>query len=386
MCVWRYVMKKMMLVVLVLLLSLTACQSAPVMVQTAPAATSVHSSNVSPSAADTPSPSPSPSPDASASALPSPAPTISLLPAAVSNTVANSNYTLYEDGNYIYFLNTNDEIQADLFRIDKKTGNVTKITDKDCSCFTVCKGIVYYTELSKPHAGHWNVIKSYDPSTNIMKTVKELDYNIYNMAAYGNKLYFSYNPKKTDEPYSDLYVIGLDGTGMERVAKDVYTFCINKDVVYYTESSHDDLAVVDRINFDGSGKKQLVEADDWYFDFGDNKLFYDTGYIDFSTGKSKKMGYNEFALFGHCLIYDDYSVSGKKETCNFHSYDLSSGQRNELTTIKDIDVSSTGNLHAANDCVYYSVVKDSGSFDLYRLVIENGEASINMIATYTNGN
>lgn len=370
-------MKKYILFLIILILILTSCASVPTVTVT-----------ILPSVTTTPTeqsvmpPVIPPQTEASTSKEPS-----VLVPdtdktdifKSTGEFIANSNYTLYEDEKYIFYLNQNDTKDRYLYRIAKHTGDVVQITDKDCSCFTVNNGIVYYTELSEPNEGYWNVIKSYNPSTNKKRTVKKFNYSIASMAAYNNKIYFSYFPKNSEASVSNLYVMDFDGTGMKEIKVNVNTFCIYRDDIYYTGCDYSDGAPLRKCNFDGNDNKEIKDWIDGYFDIGDNRLFYESGFIDLANGESLDMVYDKFAPLGQYLIYNDYTWKVDKGICYFHLYDFNS---KETVNLIQIEVVSGHSLHPTKDNVYFSITNNDNSFDLYRLIIENGKASIKLIVSY----
>lgn len=390
-------MKKLLLLVLAfLLILLAACTAEPAMTVT----TLPHKTAPPAARSVLPSVPPGVSPAVISSAVPSPAPRAADVPPSkipdtdipdilksTNETVVNSNYTLYEDGKYIYYLN---QYVSDryLFRIDRQTGNAVRISDKDCGCFTISKGIVYYTEYSGSHDdwGLYNVIKSYDPLTNKKETVIKVNNWIVSMASYGNKLYSSYYPVDPDASeesagsVSNLYVMDPDSAETNMIKTNVSTFSIYKDVIYYTGDDYPDGAPLRKCGIDGSDAEELIEVIDGYFDIGGNRLFYDSGYIDLGSGESTDMDYDLYAPFGQYLIYCDRTWDGNKNTYYFHSYDPESGKTADLTHIGDIDEQSICGLHSTEDNVYFSVPIADGSFKLYRLVIENGKAGMEMVS------
>lgn len=376
-------MKKHILSMIILLLSLAACTT-PADATLSHSPTRTFSLSPTPASTLTICPSPTSTPE------PTPEPAPAFVPdtdipdifKSTNEPVANSNYTLYEDRNYIYYLNCNDTTDRYLFCIDKQTRSVKQITSKDCNCFTINNGIIYYTELSEPNEGYWNVIKSYNTLTNKKKTIKCLNYSVASMAAYNDTMYFSYFTDNSESSVSNLYVMNYDGDSKKRIAKDAYTFCIYKDVIYYTGSSYPDYPPIDKVNLDGSGWEQCIEWADWNFYASDNKLFYNSGYTDLNNGEFNDMLYNGFVPFGKYLIYDNYTSTGNKDTCSFYLYDFENGNTKQLTQIEDIDEYSTDTLHSTNENIYFSTANDDGSFKLYRLVIEKGKASMELVASY----
>ena len=304
----------------------------------------------------------------------------------IDERVANSNYTLYEDDGYIYYLNVNDTGPNFLFYISKEDGKIRKISEKDCSCFTLYNGLVYYTELSGSNTGYWNVIKSFEPKTGIEKLILKLKNNIYSIAVYDNKIYFTYDINNYIEPSSNLYSVSLDGHEMKKIRGDVYTFCIYKRIIYYTESSNTDESPLNKCDLEGNKFEQLTDDTDWYFDVSDNRLFFNKGFIDIYSKQTEEMNYDEFAPLGQYLIYNNYigkPSDSEKEDCVFTAYILQTGQQYYLTTLTGIDVYNTTGLHSTVNNVYWSMAMGDGSFELFRLIIENGRARLVKIAVYT---
>jgi len=227
--------------------------------------------SVSPSETSTAAVALSPSPTAELSSAqsptlqPSPFPTLQPpFPDIVfsDDLSANSGAKLYEDDENIYYCDD----YLSLFQICKSNGKTTTISES-CFHFTLLKGIVYYVTCGKDEV--YNTIAQYDPSTGKSKTVLRPGNDIFEITAYGNKLYFSYAtepmPYADPEP-TDLYSCKPDGSNMKMVRADVFGFCIVGDRIYYTLGSCNDDTPLYTCALDGSSAKELYDCIDWAFD------------------------------------------------------------------------------------------------------------------------
>jgi len=320
----------------------------------------------------------------------------------------HSIFDLYEDPEnifcYAYKQTADDASRQMLYCIHKKSGAV-KVICGDCFVFTYFKGKVYYVPVeptvNSDGESDINRIREYDVQTGGDKSLLKLKNSIYSIAAYGEKIYYAYDTRETEEsePYSDLYAVDLDGKRSKRIIENVYTFCMVPGKIYFTHAAQTDGSPIGAFDLKSGKKKTLdTEYSDWHFEMKADLLVYNTwdsltGY-DVKTDKKYNIenSMEAYAGYGQYIIYTRTVGSPEDEeapqntdskspgiqdelivqTCILSAYDTKTGNQYDLMDVTGMDFS----LHTAQSNIYLMQENDDGSLKLYRLVIAGGKARL----------
>jgi len=275
----------------------------------------------------------------------------------------NSNRTLYEDADAVYFRSDGygSDYGNQLYACPKNGGAVQKISD-DCGCFTVNEGKVYYVTRGKTKGyeyQYYNTLQVYDVKTGRSSTLLKLKNDIYSIACHGGKLYYSYDVRVFEyewEAYSELFCCNFDGTGIEKILEDAGKFYFDRDKIFFYCSPQADglgpLSVYDM----KSKKINEVQTTD----------------VSSPTGNTR-LGQYAFDL-------EDYASEDESETYGLVAYDT---QKNKSYNLMDLARMSSNDLalKATAEHVYLtSMNEEDGSLELYRVAIENGKAGLQKVA------
>ncbi len=309
---------------------------------------------------------------------PSVCPYIPDIEGAQDGETANSNRTLYEDAYNLYYLNEYYQCARRSLYCISKEEMTTRLLSRDCGCFTLCDGVIYYAEREEA-ARFYNTIKSFDPSSGKGAVVRTLEYNVGAIAGYGGRLYFTYETEyleQSDLTMTDLYSMKTNGSRFGKVADDVYSFAICGDIIYFTRPSKPGGGPFYTSSLNGSGAVQLREWAGRHFEVGSGAIFYQDGFQAIGSPSFTAMDYNDFTVAGQYLVYDDCAQSSKGADIKVSLYDWNAGVAYaDALTLEGIGVYTAVRLHAAGGGVCLSAARDDGCFDIYRIIIQNGQAA-----------
>ena len=217
-------------------------------------------SPVEPSTTATHSPAPTPT------KTPEPVPTLTPdedIPDVMIDTTekANSNDTLYEDDENIYYREGKSH-GGDLLVINKSSGAVKKLAG-DCHGFTFYDGWLYYYQME----GSPFTVESYDVETDAGNTIVSLAYPVSQIACYDGRIYFARMSEiilDSGEAYDNLYVTDLNGKRIKKIQEDAYSFCWYNDRMFYTEYEGPESGSLYEYNEDGKSMITSL-AIDYFF-------------------------------------------------------------------------------------------------------------------------
>jgi nitrite reductase/ring-hydroxylating ferredoxin subunit len=290
-------------------------------------------------------------------------------------TMENSNYTLFEDADDIFFLWNNG-----LYIINKNDGNVKTITN-DCPFFTVCNKIIYYVGSDYCSINKYNLTTG--KTTQIVKSGLE----IYGVECYNNKLYFARESgidTAGGEAPVYLYSSNLDGSKIKRLLDDAFYFAFYKNRMFYTESGGADGAPLHEFDVNSHRNTLICEdAVNWYFEASYGKVFYDNKIYDIIKKKNtdcKPLSEcDTFTMDGQYLLYYESSVDQATPVI-LYAYDVNTMKTYSLSDITDIyKTADCVELHTALENVYITAASDRQAV-IYRIDISGGKASIKKIA------
>lgn len=292
---------------------------------------------------------------------------------------AHSEYTLYEDEDYIYYLWRSHG----LFSISKHNGSVDVITK--CRCFAVYDGNIYF--------GTGNEIKAQDMETGVRWTVAELRNNILGIACSSDKIYFTREADwDTHETCDVLCVIDKQTEQVQKCLENVHTFCVYDDRVFFV--SMGELGYIREYLYDGPlrWKELHEEAVDFPFDIFLNKVYcyeykdsvFDCSGIvqcDINTEKTNKFTFNRYynAIYGLYMIYDSWDED-TGETLLIAD-DIVAGNQYILLNITNmVNENDDIGIHTVKDTIYLCIDRGE-ALDMYSVSILDGKAVINHAAS-----
>lgn len=297
---------------------------------------------------------------------------------------SNSNYSLYEDEESIYYLWENDNYKGDLLIINKENGDVTQAAE-GCYAFTFNNGILYYIDSNK------NIV-TYDGDGKTKKIYKPNNART-GIVIYSNQIFFLSAAEIEEgwEPYEDFYTVNIDGSGMKMIQEDVASFCIYDDRIFGTTGDgvetgllfeYDEDAASDETNFGPSIY--------WDFDISHNKIICmrmigNCFTYDINTGEKRDLPYEYYyAVAGQyviTLVENDRGTPKK-----LLAYDYLTNKEYELFDFADItDVPASVKIHASGEIINLCIETSfNQTMDMYRLNIRDGEAIVEHVVTLTN--
>ncbi|MGE5495574.1 MAG: hypothetical protein ACM3S4_09775 [Burkholderiales bacterium] len=302
---------------------------------------------------------------------------------ADSTEKANSNYTLYEDSENIYYLWKGNG----LYTVSKSNGKATLISG-DCECFTVHNEQLYFVENT-------DELKQYSTTISSIKPIVDIGKQTNSIACSGNRIYYTCTADIDSDEYSDiLFTSDLNGNNRIKLYDDVDTFCLYNNRVFsvtmgelgYIQeyipgdkgnrkelSSH----VVYR-NFDISFDRIIcAEFRDDVFNCSNNLIY------DVNTGQSKRLSIDdpEFAVTGQYIIYISEDETG--EEIIIKAYDFLADKEYALLNISDFaGYYSIIIIHTTKDSTYLSMENyRDNSLKICKLIIENGQARLEHVAS-----
>lgn len=296
-------------------------------------------------------------------------------------TIANPKKDMYEDKDNIYYLNFEN-----LYRVSKKDKSISVIST-NCSFFTLYESLLFYTEAEYeegvPDEENLSYIKKYDPVADKSTIITKLKHTVWQIAGYNNKLYYTYeNPiileDEDDFLWSDLYSINLNGTGKKKIIKDIYSFCIYKDEIYYTlRPQHEDrVSLLYKCNMNGKGKQFVWDGIGWYFEVYNNRIIRGDKYQEIKSKEiiEIEMNYDmsRFAAIGQYIAM--YTGDG-----NAYLYNVEDGKKYQLL-IDTVGTFSSLEFNATNKRLYLTAYhNDNENVSIYELVIKDGVAEFRLI-------
>ena len=297
----------------------------------------------------------------------------------------NSSRTLYEEGDYIYYMTGgNEEGKNTLYVCDKAGGTVWTITD-DCMAFTVHDGKMYYTkpgDMEDYGVDCYNVLKSYDVATNTYKTLLRQTYNIVSIAYHDGRLYYSYELRmRSDFIVAGLFCCDLNGKNIQKIVDGPYTFSFYKDKIFFTEP-WDPYGGAFKV-YDKKTKevKQLIRSEikDWTFEIQGNLLYYpktkeSPKVLNVDTNVDHMIPGYEAALGQYAFYFGENS--------ELMAYDSSSNETYTLLDLTGYDKEGTLKLYATADDAFLCTDQGAGAFRFYRILIKDGEASLQRVIDY----
>lgn len=364
-------MKRLWMIPFVLLLALSACAGPEPSPDATPA--------ITPTATVAPAVTPVPQPSETDVRTDIPA-----VEPAAADTAVNSGRTLVEDANSVYYLSPwYDEAGVSrngLYRIGRTDGSAVLIA-QDVSCLALYEGkVCYATGEMVEYNIVYNTVYRYDPVSGSVAQLFQCDKNIYKLAVYEAQIYYSADPEpESDQTFdSSLYRCGMDGGDEVLLAENAHIFGIEGDQIFFTSGSLGDGTPVFACSLDGTNAREIVPWTYWenfevhggtlyYIGEGDSLTLYDIS----SGAQTPLSGYYNFALLGQYVVAQGDALD---------AYDTRTG---EIYRLLDMDAyweDGWTYLHTGDGDVYLSAESDDGAFVLYRLVIEDGRASLAPIA------
>jgi hypothetical protein len=384
-------MKKLIFIILAFLFSLGACTASP-----APLIITTPPSTVSPSADQSVLPSglPSVSPsEVSVSQTPSP----NIIPSLTNETsqpvvpdtdipdtetdigeYAADRIGVYESEEYVFYLNN-----YYLYCISKSNKNITKVSENNSSSWVLYNDIVYYAEDIGigTSSDDSEIIKRYDPQTGTTEDIYNIKNFVYDIAVYKDIIYFRYVTDMRNENLpTDLWAVNLDGSGAKCVRKDIDSFCIYKDTIYYMSYDMWKPTTLYKCALDGSGKQKVLDKVYPQFQINNGKLYCvnaDT-ILDLDTGTKTPVsmsGDDGFTFWGKYILYIERNYQGAPE---LYAFDFTAGK---TYYIMDFGEYNAYLITALSKNAYIDLIDNGGTY-LSKITIKKGKASLSKVAYF----
>jgi hypothetical protein len=176
------------------------------------------------------------------------------------NFVSHGNWTYYTAAR----INDDDSIVGGMYKFDDKSSKSTKLGD-DVASFTNVKGNwIYYVNLKRDDFNSGEICKIRTDGTERTKLSDEG--GVY-LTLYKNNLYY-----KDTGLNSNLHRIKLDGSSKETISKDVLSFYINGDWIYYISDS--ELGALYKMKVNGSLNQKICNIPGPIVFINDNFIYF----------------------------------------------------------------------------------------------------------------
>lgn len=331
------------------------------------------------------------SPTASASAVGTVYPSCSPAPMLVPSTniphvetggaelAANPDVSVYEDDKYIYCADSK------FYCISKATNKVNEVSGKCMLGVTLCNGKAYYVDYVDSGAAgiEKETVMRYDPQSGKAEEVFSVNSMINDMTIYKDMVYITYAADQSDSKSAvGLYAVNLNGGGSKLIKKNVDTFCIYKDAIYYTVPSASglwDRTSLYKCGLDGSGNTKFLDNVYPDIQISNGKLYssYSDTVTDLDTGTSTPVSMTDndggFAFLGNYLLYitGNYGEIDPK----LLAFNVNTGETYYLIDLGDYNAYM---LSSVSGSAYVGLIDENGTH-LSRVTIKGGMASISEV-------
>lgn len=296
---------------------------------------------------------------------------------------ANSDYTLYEDADNIYYIWSGNG----LYSINKSNGKATIIAG-DCWCFTAYKGQLYFVDNT-------DELKQYNGTIDSIKPIVTMNKKIISLVCAGNSIYFTCSEDNDSEEYNNiLFLSDLNVSNQVKLHDNVDTFCLYNNRVFsitmgelgciqefISDNTVNRQQLLNRSvyrNFDISLEKIIcAEFKDDVFNCSNNLIY------DINTGNTKDLSiaYAEYAVIGQYMIY--ISEDETDGQIIIKAYDFLADKEYALLDISDLaDQYNNIEILTTRDSIYLCIENygDHG-LEMYEVIIRNGQAGLEHITS-----
>lgn len=180
----------------------------------------------------------------------------------------NKGFNFVRHGNWSYYTaaRTNDDgiIVGGMYKIDDKSGKSTKLGDDMASFINVKGNWIYYVNLKRDNLNSGEICKV---RTDGAERTKLNDEGGVYLTLYKNYLYY-----KDASLNSNLNRIKLDGNPKETISKDVLSFYINGDWIYYISDSEP--GALNKMKLNGSSNQKICDIPGPIVFVNDNFIYF----------------------------------------------------------------------------------------------------------------